>query len=146
MAKSKSNKKSYKTSSFRELFHLDDFGPNLKQIVESHNSAVRDLGLAVFNAVEGKNEKALGCMKNIFKANPKLPWLCRQLGEIAIYLEEYEAAIPYFERALKLQKDDSIVLIWLAISYLATGRTRKGKQLIKSLNPKIGNIHSVTDK
>jgi predicted Zn-dependent protease len=102
----------------------------LRHIINSHqDKAAKEFGLATISVMLKDFDAALEHMKNLMAKKPDIPILHRRMAEILILRDEHEEAIPYLEKVIERDPQDSTTPMLLLSTYQRTGKYDKAQKL-----------------
>src|SRR5215204_1091502 len=105
-----------------------NFFDNLCEIIHSHqDESARVFGMSILHILNGNHDDTLRNIKFLIKSNPDISLLHRRLGEIHISRDDFETAAEHLEEALKLDKEDLTVIIWLGLIHFKLGNEKKAQ-------------------
>lgn len=107
---------------------------HLAKAIESQPTDVMYLTMANFLTVEGKFDAAFNFAEKALELDPFAATNQHYKGFLYYLKEDFNAAKPYFEKALKLKPDFSFPLLYIGTSLILQGQAEEGLTFFKTLN------------
>lgn len=126
--KTKSSIKKENIFSIEEACKSDKLMKNLRLVVESHpDETAKNLGMSIMHILNNRPEETLECLEYLNQTFPEIGLIHRRIAEIYISRNDYNTAVIYLEKALKLDNEDLTAKVWLGLSHYAIGNEKKAK-------------------
>jgi tetratricopeptide (TPR) repeat protein len=105
------------------------------------NDAYSYLAMAYALVYAGRPKEAVDFVQRAMRLDPHYPaYHLYVLGLAHFVMEEFDAAVPLFERALKRNPENYVPLISLAAAYAYLGREQEAAATIEELQKALPNI------
>lgn len=121
------------------LFELEKTVKLLKK------SPAQDYALALVNILRKDIDAAQVHLQSLVEKLPNSNFAQRRMGQLLIMREEYEAAVPHFEKAIALNPVDYTSKIWLCLLYYRLKLDDKAQDLIHSLEDSVFHLYLSRD-